>query len=194
MRKKKYFQKLYNYNKENNAYLIEVSLDNYEEIYDDWDPSPFKKRDIESEFNDFVVNSSEDIPLEYNIEVVLYLPEIKKDEKKESYLISAYKNYYNYEAERINKQKRALRNKTISHLFFSFALLSLYFLWEVFSEDKGSFFMSFPLKEGIMIGGWVFLWEVFTNVFIKRKEIQTEYKKLKRLHETNVKFVYNNKG
>ncbi len=194
MRKKKYFQKLYNYNKENNAYLIEVSLDNYEEIYDDWDPSPFKKRDIESEFNDFVVNSSEDIPLEYNIEVVLYLPEIKKDEKKESYLISAYKNYYNYEAERINKQKCALRNKTISHLFFSFALLSLYFLWEVFSEDKGSFFMSFPLKEGIMIGGWVFLWEVFTNVFIKRKEIQTEYKRLKRLQETNIKFVYNNKG
>lgn len=190
MRKKKFFQKLYNFNKENNAYLIEVSLDNYEEVYDDWDPSPFKKRDIEDEFNDFIVNSSEDIPSSYNIEIVLYLSKNKKDEKKESYLISAYKNFYNYKLERLNKQKQALTNNTISHLFFSFALLSLYFFWEIFSEGKGEFFISFPLKEGIMIGGWVFLWEVFTNIFIKRKEFQNEYKKYQRLAQANLKFLY----
>ena len=59
MRKKRYFQNLYNFEVESNKYLIKVSLRDYNDIYDDWDPSPFKRRDIEDEFNDFVFNSSD---------------------------------------------------------------------------------------------------------------------------------------
>lgn len=62
MKKRKYFQKLYKYEKETEHYLIEVSLDDYGDVYDNWDPSPFKQRDIEDEFHDFIFNSSEDIP------------------------------------------------------------------------------------------------------------------------------------
>jgi hypothetical protein len=190
MRKKKYFQKLYNFDQESQSYFIDVSLDSYDDVYDEWDPSPFKKRDIEDEFNDFVVNSSEDIPLNYNISVVLYLPSSKRDEKKETNLIAAYQNFYEYETERLLKKKQNLRNKNISHLTMSFSLLTLYFLWEGLSETQTGFFISFPLKEGLMIGGWVFLWEVFTNIFIRGKELRRQFKLYQRLFQANLKFVY----
>jgi len=186
MRKKRYFQRLYQFDELSKTYLIEVSLDNYNDVYDDWDPSPFKKRDIEIEFNDFIVNSSEDIPLNYNISIVLYLPAPVKDEKKEGALVSAYKNYYGYALARLDKTKSNLSNKIISNLLISIALLTTGYFF--FSNAKSLIYK--VLHEGIFIGGWVFLWEFFTNIFITRRELQGEYKLYKRLYNSPIKFIY----
>ena len=186
MRKRRYFQNHYNYDKSHNTYLIKVSLDDYDDVYDDWDPSPFKKRDIEDEFNDFVVNSSEDIPLNFNIEIVLYLPESKKDLKKEVALISAYKNHYSYAIQRLVKKKLNINKKTLSYLFLSILFLSIGYF---FIKDTQNVFLN-VLHEGIFIGGWMFLWEFFTNIFITTREIQTEYMLYKRLYQSEVNFIY----
>jgi hypothetical protein len=185
--RKKYFQKLYNFEESTNTYLIEVSLDNYDDVYDDWDPSPFKKRDIEDEFNDFIVNSSEDIPLNHNISIVLYLPISKKDEKKETTLISAYRNYYNYALVRLEKSQSNLNQKTIFYLLGSILLLSIGYF---FFKDDQSVALN-VLHEGVFIGGWVFLWEFFTNVFIKTRESNFQYKLYKRLYKSQITFIYN---
>ena len=82
-KKKSTLDRLYSYDKRNNAYKIEISLDKYEDIYNEWDPTPFKKRDIEEEFIKYVIDSSVDIPMRYNLDLELYLPESMYDEKKE---------------------------------------------------------------------------------------------------------------
>ena len=187
MRKKRYFQKLYKFNEASNTYSIEVSLDNYDDVYDDWDASPFKKRDIEVEFNDFVVNSSQDIPFNYEISIVLYLPEAKKDEQKEITLISAYRNYYAYALDRLNKRKTILYEKIISYLLLSIFMLGIGYF---FFRGTRTIFSNI-LHEGIFIGGWVFLWEFFTSIFITRRELQEEYKIFKRLYRANILFIYN---
>ena len=186
MKRKKFFQTLYKYNIDNNSYLIEVSLDDYTDVYDDWDPSPFKKRDIENEFNDFIINSSLDIPLKYNISLVLYLPSTKKDKKKEAALISAYKNYYNYAVERLSRKKNNVNKKTTLYLFLSIILLSI---GDLFSSEHTNVILS-VIDEGIFIGGWVFLWEFFTNTFISKKELTDELAHYKRLYEADVNFEY----
>ncbi|QUH25860.1 hypothetical protein [Serpentinicella alkaliphila] len=188
MRKKRYFQHLYKYDELSNTYLIEVSLDSYDDVYDDWDASPFKKRDIEDEFNDFVVNSSQDIPFNHDIKIVLYLPESKKDEQKEATLISAYKNYYAYALDRLDKRKSILYEKTIFYLLFSVFMLSIGYF---FFRGTMTIFSNI-LHEGIFIGGWVFLWEFFTSIFITRRELHEEYKIFKRLYKANIIFIYIN--
>jgi hypothetical protein len=186
MRKKRYFQKLYRYDEEKNTYLIEVSLDSYDDVYDDWDASPFKKRDIEDEFNDFVVNSSQDIPFNFEISILLYLPAAKRDELKEQTLISAYKNYYAYALERLNKSINTLYKRILSYLMLSVFMLGLGYF---FFRGAKSIVTSI-IHEGIFIGGWVFLWEFFTNIFITRRELQEEYKTIKRLYKSEVIFIY----
>jgi len=186
MRKKSYFHKLYNFEQESNTYFIEVSLDDYDDVYDDWDPSPFKKRDIEDEFNDFIVDSSEDIPFSFKVGIVLYLPKSKMDTQKETTLISAYKNYYHYTMERVRKGTMNMHRKTLSYLFLSLILLSVgyFFAW-----DSEAVVLK-VLQEGIFIGGWVFLWEFFTNIFITTRELQNEFKLFKRLFDAEIRFVY----
>ena len=44
----------------------------YEDIYNEWDPTPFKKRDIEEEFIKYVIDSSTDIPMKYNLDLDLF--------------------------------------------------------------------------------------------------------------------------
>jgi hypothetical protein len=186
MSKKKYFQKLYKFDNDSQTYLIEVSLDNYNDVFDDWDPSPFKKRDIEDEFNDFILDSSEDIPLNHNITIVLYLPADKKDTKKENALISAYKNYYDFSLARINKVKTNLSKKTIWYMLLSVFLLTIGYF---FFRSEQTLLLN-VIHEGIFIGGWVFLWEFFTNIFIKGRDLQNEYKLYKRLYNSNILFIY----
>ena len=185
MRKKRYFQRIYEFDEASKTYLIKVSLDDYNDVYDDWDHSPFKKRDIEHEFNDYIANSSEDIPLQHSISIVLYLPALKKNDMKETALISAYQNYYSYGIERLKKTKFNLNKRTLLHLMLSLFLLSI---GSFFIGDQNVFFK--VLHEGIFIGGWVFLWEFFTNITITTREMQNEYRLYNRLYHAEIRFIY----
>jgi len=188
MRKKRSspIQKQYRYEEESNAYLIEVSLDDYDDVYDEWDPAPFKKRFIEEGFDDFIVSSSDDIPKNYNLKIVLYIPETKKDLSKENAVESAYKNYYGYMMEKIRKSKIRLRKRTISYLL----LATLFLTPGYFFQIETSNVVYNVLEEGILIGGWVFLWEFFTNLFIKSREINSMHQIYERLYDSEIQFIY----
>jgi len=179
-------QKQYKFEKDNNIYLIEVSLDDYDDIYDEWDPAPFKKRFIEKNFDDFIVSSAEDIPLNYNLNIVLYIPELKKDSNKEIAIVSAYKNYYAYVLEKIKKRRKKFRKKNVIHFLLSSFFLSIGYYYQY---ETANVILN-VIKEGIFIGGWVFLWEVFTDLFIKRKELNTNFKLFKRLYLSEIRFIY----
>ena len=45
---------IYNINPKTSAYMIEVSLDDYAELFNGWDASPLRRRDLEPEFLDFL--------------------------------------------------------------------------------------------------------------------------------------------
>lgn len=179
-------QKQYKYEKDKNTYLIEVSLDDYDDVYDTWDPAPFKKRFIEEEFDDFIVSSSEDIPHDFNTVIVLYIPESKKDTNRENSVVLAYKNYYSYAVEKVERSLVKLNKKTVFYFLLALLFLSLGYFFQSSIESV----VLDVLEEGILIGGWVFLWEVFTNVFIKRREIQNRYKLYRRIYNSNIRFIY----
>lgn len=186
MGKKNYFKKLYTFDAVSNSYFIDVSLDNYKDVFDDWDASPFKKRDIEDEFNDYIVDASEDIPLKYKISIVLHLPESKKDESKEAALRLAYQSYYAYALARFSKSFSRLFRKTTVDLLLSVFFLTIGYFF--FKEDQSVFLN--VLHEGIFIGGWVFLWEFFTEIIIGRRKLSEEYKLYERLYHSEIRFVY----
>jgi hypothetical protein len=179
-------QKQYRFEKENNTYLIDVSLDDYDDVYDDWDPAPFKKRFIEEEFDYFIVSSAEDIPLKYDLKIVLYIPDEKKDPIKEIAVRAAYKNYYSYMLEKVQKSRTRLNKKNVSYFMLSIFFLTIGYV--IHYDIENLLFNLF--KEGILIGGWVFLWEFFTNLFIKSREIKTKYKQFERLYLSEINFIY----
>lgn len=186
-RKKNILDRLYTYDKKNNAYVIEVSLDKYEDIYNEWDPTPFRKRDIEPEFVDYLLDSSYDIPFRYNLDIKLYLPESKYDEKKERSAKAAMKSYFSYMLDRNKRNLLMSLSKCARSLVIGFLLFMFYYLISIENYDD---YLTKIIVEGVGILGWVAMWDVgeeflFTgiNKFNKRRS-------LKRLSQAKVEFVY----
>ncbi len=141
---------------------------------------------IEEEFNEFIITSAEDIPSKYNLIIVLHLPESKKDEKKEKSVTSAYENFYLYAAAKERRNWLRLRKKTMLYFILSIILLGVGY----FYLDETDQVVLNVIREGVFIGGWVFLWEAITNIFIIRHEVKSVMSLYKRLYLSIIRFSY----
>jgi hypothetical protein len=181
-----YFQNSYKFDSDLKAYIIAVSLGSYDDVYDDWDPSPFKKRDIEDEFSDFITDSALDIPLRYNIAIKLHLPESIRNDKKEVLLKKAYTNHFRFLLGRLYRHKKKLREKLMAY-----SSLALLFLLLAYSRPIWTEHLALEIiREGVFVGGWVFLWEVFTLLFITFCEEKIHENHLNRLLHARIEFLY----
>lgn len=74
-KKKSSIVNYYNTNPDTSAYMIEISLDEYSELFNGWDASPLRRRDLEPELLDYIEQCGAEIPLNYNLGLYLYLSE-----------------------------------------------------------------------------------------------------------------------
>lgn len=185
-KKKSTLDRLYSYDKRNNAYKIEISLDKYEDIYNEWDPTPFKKRDIEEEFIQYVIDSSTDIPMRYNLDLDLYLPEKMKDEKKEKNAKAAIKSYFNYLLDRNKRTLTMSIARCLRSAFIGVILLGVYYI----SLGESSNDLARVLIEGVSILGWVALWDVGEELLLNIVKTWSKRRNLKRISQAKVEFIY----
>lgn len=187
--KRSYLRKIYRYDETKNAYNIDVLLDDYKEVFHDWDASPTRKKDLNPELVEFLENSSEDIPKNEKINIVFSLPIDKKDTVGEERIILGINNYFKsilYFTDRT--MKRQLRKiASFISLGFSFILVA-YFVQNSFNLNIGVD----VLIEGIFIGGWVLLWEAFSLFFFSMNDVNKERRTYQRFLESNIQFVYRN--
>ncbi len=169
------------------AFKIPVALNKYEDIYCDFDPSPFRKRDIEEDFVEYIRESSLDIPFKEKISVVFLMDEKIRDEKKENQVIKALEYYYTY---LLRKTKRAyIDEKKESITYLIIGIILGFIVYSGVFEDVSIWTKVF--EEGVMVGTWVFFWEAFYNFFIESRSLKEEIKLNKRLLETD--FIFKNK-
>ncbi len=54
----KTLEKIYERDKATGAYIISVAIDKYTDIFNEWDPAPFRKRDIDQDLRYFLEDCS----------------------------------------------------------------------------------------------------------------------------------------
>ena len=182
-----YLKQIYRMDTDNNSFIIEVSLDNYKEIFDGWDPSPVKRRDLDPELIHFLDECASDIPLKYSLELCFYLPKEQYDEEKEKLARLGIENNFRFIIHFINKEMRQISSKIVFYVIAAFAFLSAGYLS---GEKVAENIVTTILMEGLSIGGWVFLWEAFSLFFFSRQEVRSRLKKYRRFQEAKVSFNY----
>jgi len=187
-KKKNYLKQIYKMNPDTNAYIIEVSLIDYNEIFNGWDPSPIKRRDLDPELISFLEECDSDIPLEFSLELMFYLPEDQYDKEKEKLSRVGIKNYFDYSVHFIRKELMQIRQKILLYIVMAVAFLSVGYLSGQKAEPG---FFTAILIEGLTVGGWVFLWEAFSLFFFARQEVSGRLKRYIRLKNTKISFRYN---
>ena len=178
---------MYRTNPETNAFVIEISLDDYSEIFNGWDPSPVKRRDLDPEFVGFLEQCASDIPLRFPLELQLYMPAGKLDKDKESLSREGIKNNLDFMVHFIRKSLAEIRQKAMIYVTAAFAFLSVGYASRHLA-DLGM--VNAILAEGLSIGGWVFLWEAFSLLFFSGQEERNRLKRYVRFQDAEIIFRY----
>jgi hypothetical protein len=182
-------KKLYKYNQKSDSYVIDISLDYYQDVYDEWDYSPFKNRDIDKDLVEYLEECSLEIPLRSKIIINFHLPKKMENPAQEHKSISSMRNHFRYTLLKMTHTRKryyfSLWLYTVSGIVF---LISAYLLQNAVS----SFLLLNIVPDGLFIGGWVLFWEAFSIAFFKNHELNYKIKEYKRFSEAIINFVYDN--
>jgi hypothetical protein len=185
--RKKTLEKIYERDKLTNSFIISIAIKNYADIFNELDPAPFRKRDLDQDLRDYLEDSSADIPLKHDIMLQFSVSVEAKNTEKEEKIRTGLKTYFSFVRNMLGENIRKSYEKSIVYMFGAFLLLSIsYLLRPVIISNI--FFTIFI--EGITIGGWVFLWEAISKFAFRDRELKNRYRQYKWFADAPIQFNY----
>ncbi len=178
------FDEIYAIDTANNAYMIEVALDHYTDIFSEWDPAPFKRRELDPDLQLYLESSADEIPLKYSIEVCFTLPPGIRDAAMEDDVRAGLRNSVDFKLYLFRKEIRLINIRTARYVIAGLGTLLVARLAEPLDIN----IFTSVLTEGLFIGGWVFLWEAVSLFFFSNRDLYNRYRTYKRLRNSEVIF------
>ncbi|WOD40935.1 hypothetical protein [Nodosilinea sp. E11] len=182
--KEELFNEIYAIDEANNAYMIEAALDSYTDIFSEWDPAPFKRRELDPDLQLYLENSADEIPQKYSIEVCFTLPPGSRDEVMEQEVRAGLRNSVDFKLYLLKREIRLINTRTARYVIAGLGTLLVARLAEPLDINV----LTSVLTEGLFIGGWVFLWEAVSLFFFSNRDLYNRYRTHKRLRDAEVIF------
>jgi len=184
-KKKNLLLSQYNQNAETKAYMIEVSLEDYSELFNGWDASPLKRKELEPELLDYLERASSDIPLNEVVDLCFYLPKDNRNNDKEQRTITSIVNNFKVEMHVIDKFLKRNYRRLVSYIILAILfLIGAYLLRNI----VGLSLLTNIMTEGFFIGGWFLLWEAFSLFFFDTHEVKIRKRLFQRLLNAYIYF------
>jgi hypothetical protein len=187
----KTLEKIYERDKATGAYIISVAIDKYTDIFNEWDPAPFRKRDIDQDLRYFLEDCSSDIPIKNDVTLTFDVLDEARDSEKETRIKSGLKTYFSFVRNLLERKIKKSYETSLLYVLASFFLLAASFLLRTVTPDGLLFVVT---VEGLNIGGWVFLWEAISTFVFKNRDVKSKYLQYRRLSYALVLFNYNTKS
>jgi hypothetical protein len=189
-KKKSYLNQIYQFNDQDRCYVIEVSLETYHELFNGWDASPTRKKDLDSELLDFIEQAGYDIPMKQKVKLSFGIPLDQKDDVLEASSKTAIYNNFKMIIHFINKSLSINNRKILSYITLALSFITLAYLLASFFEEHLMFTI---LREGLFIGGWFLMWESFSLFFFDSYEVRQRRKRYQRYLDSDIDFIYKSK-
>ncbi|VXD19540.1 hypothetical protein [Planktothrix paucivesiculata] len=184
-KKDRIFTDIYKLDSSTHLYMIEIGLNHYTDIFNEWDPAPFKRREINPNLESYLLRSSDEVPFEKQIELCFMVSQGQRDEKMEKESRLGIKNSFTFKIYVFKKEIKQANSRIIYFVFVG--LISLW-MATIYSENSTAVFPS-VLFQALVISGWVFIWEAISLLFFKNREFYHRYRTYKRLQNAPVIFI-----
>jgi hypothetical protein len=181
---------LYRYSKELNTSYVDIEIDFYREIYNEWDFSPLTNRDLDEDLMSYLEECAREINKKHNMAIVFHIPETLKDPEKEEKSKKGFANYFNYELRKQENKRHAVVSSAIASGLYGVIFLFLGTTLARYLETHELFAQVSFLAEGFFIGGWVLIWEMFNTAFFRSKDLFSKERVLQRLLAAEIIFNY----
>lgn len=184
-KRKREYLSLYNINPVTNAYIIELSLDSYSELFNGWDASPVRRKEIEPELMDYFEQAAIEISIKEKIEICFHIPAELRDTDKENKSISALLGNFRIKLLFTDKALRDIYRRFIIYVFVSALLLTAAYVLPGLGEL--SLFYKIMI-EGMFIGGWWILWEGSSLFFFTGHDVRVKKRYFERYLQSQIYF------
>lgn len=145
---------------------ISLWLEDYEDIFSDFDSRPYSERALSGDFLHEAKNASRDKP-SGGLELRFLIPKNKRDQRKEMLIRSRLLDHFGKHHRRLHKESR----KVVSHgIIFMIAGVTFMLLASILMPmQSGSNVLSNFLFVLLQPGGWFFLWEGLKFILFESK-------------------------
>lgn len=185
--KEKILKTIYRHDEHNKLYHIDIELDTYRDVYSEWDYSPLVNRDLDEDLLEYLMSCSYEIPKKREFVIDFFLPIHIYNVEREERSIQGIFNYFSYKIRQSQSERYRLIRSTFWFLLVGTVLLIL----AIFSHSViKSSVLEQVISEGLFIGAWVALWEIFSIWFFQVNEITHKIKHYQRLQKTKIIYHY----
>ncbi len=179
------FQEMYRRDAATGSYIIEIALDRYSDIFSEWDPAPFKLRDLDPDLELYLEGCSDDIPFRYPVTLSFTIPKGIRDQNIEEQARNGLANSFMFKRYFLRKDREKTSTRTLLYILIGFA-----FLWvaTIFPQQLAESVFPSIIVEGLFIGGWVFLWEAISLILFTYRGLAHRSRTYKRLQHSPIVF------
>jgi hypothetical protein len=139
--------------------LIEVHVNELKQLFNAWDPSPFRERDLDPNAEEFIVGWAREIPRDARLGLLVHLDRRAGLPGESAELRDAVHEFFSQRA-RVARQRlrQLLRVGRTSLVIGLWVLAILVFLGELVSDAMKGRRIGDLIRESLLIGGWVAMW------------------------------------
>lgn len=165
---------------------IEVRVKSPQQLFDARDPAPFRERDLDDDFIEYIVSAVREFSISSPLKIVIQVEEQEtKDLPKES-IREAMRSYFDYRIDLLRSDlKNFIKRAQLSLVIGLFILISCIGLAQNLTVPTPPGALGI-LREGIVIFGWVSIWKPIELVLFDWYPLFEKMRFYKKLSKTEI--------
>jgi len=138
---------------------IELQVEKIGQLFESFDPMPFRERDLDRNAEDFIVGWARELPSRAPIRILVHMPAGEASDEQTQTLQQAFSRYFRYRAEATaGSLSELFRIGRYSLLIGLVVLSSCLTLAQLIARLSGAEPFGALAREGLIILGWVANW------------------------------------
>lgn len=166
---------------------VSLVIEDYDEIFSDFDPRPFSHRALSVDFLDEARRATREVG-EGKFELIFLIPASKKNAEKEKLVKGRLKEHFKKHADLLGKEKAGVIMQGVLFVVFGFLFMVLGALVLYHYGTRVSM-----LKEMLIIllqpGGWFLLWEGLELLIFTSKEKKPDIEFYSKMVKAEIVFT-----
>ena len=164
--------------------IAPIALDNYDDIFSDFDPSPYDHRIISEDFLSELHRRYNLTPKD-NFVVHFTIPHSLRSEKVENLVRRRIKEHFKDHLKKVQKQVSERTKKGVLFLFIGIVVLIL----DIVLNSTLALSSIKPFAELLLVVSWYFAWNGLENIFEQPEKITLEQSFLEKFSKAEYIFV-----
>jgi hypothetical protein len=173
---------------------IEVRVKSSQQLFDARDPAPFRERDLDDDFVDYIISSVREFPISSPLKIVIHVEESETTSLPKDSIREAIRSFFAY---KIDFQRGDLKSFMKRAQFF--LLIGLVVLISCIGLAQSLTVPTPPgaigiLREGIVIFGWVSIWKPIELILFDWYPLFEKLRLYKKLLGTEIEIRFASKN